>query len=217
MACKKQLNIFFFVFFLNSFWSYSQETEISNTDSLMLDTLLIDSVIVDSVTREFDPDKYWGVLIDVGISSAPLSDGGVRNLGGFLEYKKLAVGFLFSEYTGSITDEIIFPTGSSVDYKYGQVVARYAIYQSHWLFGWIGLNYARGEAIWQNEIVGNIGERYNIYGLGAIIELNRLYFIRPYLSFGYQKMDELNLPNTENLDFSDIYYGFGLRIGLINK
>ncbi|MFK7953420.1 MAG: hypothetical protein AB8B73_11285 [Ekhidna sp.] len=179
----------------------------------------LDSVVIDTVKKV--PNYFGGVYLETGANLTPHPPGInlVSFIGGGIQYNRWSIGFRAYDFQGTIERFLIFPNIFELEYRYGGVLTSFDAVQSKWINASVTTSFYKGDMVWR-EILRRedfLRGKFNLWTLGAKVEMVRLRFLRPYINAGYQQMTGLELSGVENDEFSGFFYGVGLRIGFFNQ
>lgn len=180
----------------------------------------LDSVGVDTIEVE-PPPYYLGVFLEGGMSfESSVPDYNFFSLLGIgVQYEGWILSFSRYDFQGTIQSFVIFPNTFELKYRYGGANIAYQFYQKKWLNLIVSGGYYKGDMVWRNMEDGQdlLRDEFDLIKLGLRGEIGKFRYIKPHVSFGYQKMKNLNLSMVNESDFSGLFIAAGIRIGYFNQ
>ena len=189
-------------------------------DTLMVDSIAMDSLGIDSVEKE--PPPFYGAIYLTGeVRIAPHFNGvnGATALGVGIQYNRWQLGFNIYDFQGTIESLIIFPNVFSLDYRYAGPTLGFELYDDDWFSLDMAASFGLGDMIWRD--VRNdtdfFRDEFSILSIGLSADLDRVRYVKPYFTLGYQQTNNLVLERVENNEFTGVFFVFGIRLGYFNQ
>lgn len=179
----------------------------------------LDSAVVDTAEVVLPP-YYLGVYLDAAISNEPSAPNRnfMRELGLGVQYERWVITFSRHDFLGVFENYVVFPNVFEMNYRYGGIAVAYNLYRKEWVGLMAKVGYYKGDMVWKNSNeVDFLRDTFSLVRGDIQLEMGKLRYVRPYLSLGYQKMQDLKLSSVSNADFSGIYAKVGLRVGFFNQ
>ncbi len=187
-------------------------------DTLSMDTLAVDLEEEDTVAM---PKHTWGAYLLLGVSLSPNPMGAkeVVMIGGAVKYDRFELGFLKSDFNGSIQRRLVFPNTFVLEYRFGGGFLSYDVLRSGYFLGSVNLSYKRGDMVWKRLDSGEdfLRTTFNAYQVGVRMETTYLRYLRPGVTIGYQRLFNFQLTNLSREDFSGLFFGFNVKIGYFKQ
>lgn len=180
----------------------------------------LDTIAMDTSEIELPP-YYLAVYIDGGASyeaSTPRNNFfSIAGVG--IQYERWVVGFNRYDFHGTIESFVVFPNTFELKYRYAGITLGYRLVKHDWYKIFAGFSYNRGDMVWRNQEDGQdfLRDEFNMIKLGLNAEFSNFKYARPYISAGYQKMQDLNISRLEESNFSGLFIAAGIRIGYFNQ
>ena len=210
-ACTQLKRVIHLVILL-PFYCVAQELDSLASDSLTLD---IDTVEI------VPPTHYIGAYMVGGITLEPSRPNHniISFVGGGFQYDRWSLGFLVYDFQGLYESFVIFPNVFNLKYRYGGPNVGYFFLMNRKLYASLNLSYLRGDMVWRNKEDGEnfLRDEFNMIKANLRIELSRVRYLKPYISIGYQRINDLKLTGVKAENFSGIQYSIGLRVGYFNQ
>ena len=186
-----------------------------------LDTVSVDTVTID--TMEVEPPTYYlGIYLEAGVSWEPsVPDPNLSSLIGVgIQYQRWTLGFSRLDFQGNVQSRVVFPNIFELRYAYAGPNLAYQFYgdKNQFTLHLIAAHYL-GDMVWRNQEDDQdfLRDEFSITKIGLKGELGKFRYVKPWLTIGYQKMDNLKLNQLAEKEFSGLFVAAGIRIGYFNQ
>ena len=197
----------------------AQEVDMQEIDSLTSEIVATDTLLLDSID---EPPPYLLGVYFFGEGQVGPHYGGYNlaaTVGIGVQYERWMAEFSVTDFSGVNQEFLIFPRTFLLDYRYAGPSINYQLAKQEWFSIYTGASFFMGDMLWQEIFPAETIQRdeISILNLSAQLNLEKLRYIKPYVRFGYQRTNDLDLSLVNSSDFTGLVFVFGIQIGYFNQ